>query len=106
MISAARAASAGLASSAGWWLIPSLQGTNTIAHDTRSATHIVSCAAPAGMVMYGSPPAPRRPPQRVADPRVHWRRGERLPLLVLGAHPATLRRCLREGRDVARHAAV
>ena len=46
MISAASAASAGSASSAGWWLIPSLHGTKTIALGTRSATHIVSCAAP------------------------------------------------------------
>ena len=43
MISAASAASAGFASSAGWWLIPSLHGTKTIALGTRSATHIVSC---------------------------------------------------------------
>ena len=42
MISAARAASSGRASSSGWWLIPSLQGTKTIALGTLVATHIVS----------------------------------------------------------------
>ena len=51
MISAASAASAGSASSAGWWLMPSLQGTKTIALGTRSATHIVSWAAPECIVM-------------------------------------------------------
>ena len=51
MICAASAASAGSASSAGWWLTPSLQGTKTIALGTRSATHIVSCAAPECIVM-------------------------------------------------------
>ena len=35
----------------GEWLMPSLQGTKTIALGTRSATHIVSCAAPEGMSM-------------------------------------------------------
>src|SRR5437870_2381722 len=57
MISAASAASAGLASSSGEWLIPSLHGTKTIALGTWSATHIVSCAAPDGISMYGSPVA-------------------------------------------------
>src|SRR5439155_22800922 len=54
MISAASPASAGFASSYGEWLTPSLQGTNTIAHGTWSATHIVSCAAPECMTMNGS----------------------------------------------------
>src|SRR5207342_2709277 len=54
MISAANAASAGSADSAGWWLIPSRQGTKTIALGTRSATHIVSWAAPECIRMYGS----------------------------------------------------
>jgi len=48
-ISAATAASAGSASSSGAWLIPSRHGTNTIPQGARSATHIVSCAAPEGI---------------------------------------------------------
>ena len=38
----------------GVWLRPSRQGTNTIAVGTRSATHIVSCAAPEIIVVCGS----------------------------------------------------
>ena len=46
MTSVASAASAGLACSRGEWLMPSLQGTNTMALGTNGATHMVSCAAP------------------------------------------------------------
>ena len=48
---------AGFASSNGEWLMPSLHGTKTIALGTWSATHIVSCAAPDGISLYGSPVA-------------------------------------------------
>ena len=48
-ILAARAASAGLASSAGEWLIPSLHGTKIIALGMRCATSMVSWAAPDGI---------------------------------------------------------
>ena len=60
MISAASAASAGSASSSGVWLMPSRHGTKTIALGTRSATHIVSCAAPEACSMNGSPVASGR----------------------------------------------
>src|SRR3954451_15887081 len=55
MTSAPRAASAGSASSYGEWLMPSLQGTKTIALATRSAMLMVSWAAPECIAMYDSP---------------------------------------------------
>ena len=91
---------------AAMWLMPSLQGTKTIAlgHPRRRRT---SCRArrPEGMSMNGSPRLLAAVSSAPTMPRVHRRRRQRLALRELGRHPARVGRLAREGGDVARDAA-
>ena len=106
MICAASAASAGSASSAGWWLTPSLQGTNTIALGTRSATHIVSWAAPECIVMYGSPVAFAASSSAATIRLSSGVAGSVWRCANSASMPRSPRRLLGEGRDVASDPAI
>ena len=83
--------------------MPSLHGTKTIALGTRSATHIVSCAAPEGMRMNGSPVAAAACLERADDPLVQRRRARSVWRSRYSArHPALLARLRRANAAISR----